>query len=90
MMRVLSIALLAAFLASAQPAPADDPEVPEKYMKVEEVRALIERQKVPTFVDVRPPGQYDQLHIRGALNIPLEDLPKRLGEVSTTDLVVLY
>ena len=34
-----------------------------------------------TIVDVRTPGEYLDGHYPGALNIPLNELPQRLGEV---------
>lgn len=71
-------------------APADDPDVPERYMKVDEVKALLDKKQAVRFVDVRPREQYDLLHIKGAVSIPLEEMAGRAGEVSRQDLVVLY
>lgn len=34
-----------------------------------------------TVLDVRQSNEHDEKHIRGAVNIPLHELPKRLGEV---------
>jgi rhodanese-related sulfurtransferase len=87
----LAVACLVLFTVfSARPAPADDPEVPEKYMSVDEVNALVQQKKPLTFIDVRPKEQFDELHIRGAVSIPLKDLSSRLASVSKEDLVVLY
>jgi len=90
MRRIVPILLVAAGLFWVSPAPADDPEVPEKYIPVDEVKALVDQKKPVTFVDVRPQEQYDELHIRGAKSIPLRDLPSRLSEVPKGNLVVLY
>jgi rhodanese-related sulfurtransferase len=90
MSRSLPIALVAALLAWATPAPADDPEVPEKYISVDEVKALLDGTDPPTLVDVRARSQYETMHIRGALSIPLPDIQRRLAEVPTKGLVVLY
>ena len=90
MKRVLPVAFVAAMLTWVTAAPADDPEVSEKYMKVDEVKALLDQQKPLTFVDVRPRNQFDIIHIRGAANIPLQELAPRLREVPAKDLVVLY
>ena len=90
MKRALPVVLVVAMLAWVTAAPADDPEVPEKYMKVDEVKALLDQKEPLMFVDVRPRTQFDVIHIRGAVNIPLQELAPRLGEVSTKDLVVLY
>ncbi|MQA24495.1 MAG: metalloregulator ArsR/SmtB family transcription factor [Micromonosporaceae bacterium] len=43
-----------------------------------------------TVVDVRPPDEYAAGHIRGAVNIPLDQLAERLGEVPDGVEVVAY
>jgi 3-mercaptopyruvate sulfurtransferase SseA len=90
MKRLGAILLLTAAIAWAAPAPAGNPEVPEKYISVDEAKAVLDRHQQITFIDVREPAQYDDLHIVGAINIPLNVLPARLSEVSRTDFVVLY
>jgi rhodanese-related sulfurtransferase len=90
MARLFAACLVCAGLFSVGPAPADDPEVPEKYMSVVQVNALLEQKKPVTFIDVRPKEQFDELHIRGAKNIPLRDLPSRLAGLSKRDFLVLY
>jgi 3-mercaptopyruvate sulfurtransferase SseA len=86
----IPVLLLAIALTWVGPAPADDPEVPERYMKVDEAKALVDMKKAVTFVDVRPREQYDLLHIKGAISVPLDELPRRLDEVSRQDVVVVY
>jgi phage shock protein E len=55
----------------------------------DEVRALIEAGA--TVVDVRTPGEYTADHYPGAINIPLNELMNRTGELGTPDsLLVLY
>jgi len=71
-------------------APAGDPEVPEKYIKVAEAKALVDEKKRVSFIDVRPPAHYERLHIKGALNIPLADMSRRLADVNKRVPVVLY
>ncbi|MGB4336289.1 MAG: rhodanese-like domain-containing protein [Chromatiaceae bacterium] len=39
------------------------------------------RDGLVTLLDVRPPEEYDQAHVAGALNVPLEQLRERLGEL---------
>ena len=90
MSRLFAACLVAVALFWVSPAPADDPEVPEKYMSVDEVSALLEQKKPVTFIDVRPKDQFDELHIRGAKNIPLTELPRRLASVSKQGVLVLY
>jgi rhodanese-related sulfurtransferase len=90
MKRLVTIVLLAAAMAWAAPAPAGNPEAPEKLISVDEAKALVDRRQRITFVDVREKAQYDSLHIKGAINIPLGTLPARLAEISRTDHIVLY
>ena len=90
MRRWLAILLLASAVAWAAPAPAGNPAVPEKYISVDEAKALLDRHQRITFIDVREKAQYDDLHIKGAINIPLNILPARLAEVSRTEFLVLY
>ena len=90
MKRVVTIFLLAAAMAWAAPAPAGNADVPEKFISVDEAKALLDRRQRVTFIDVREKAQYDDLHIKGAINIPLGVLPARLAEISRTDFIVLY
>lgn len=90
MKRLVTIVLLAAAMAWAAPAPAGNPEVPEKLISVDEAKALVDRRERITFIDVREKAQYDDLHIKDAINIPLGVLPARLAEISRTDFIVLY
>jgi len=86
----IAVALAVAAFSWAGAAPADDPEVPEKYISVDEARKLLEPARRTIFVDVRDPEQFADLHIRGARNVPLTELPKRLAEVPRDQSVVLY
>ena len=70
MARWLAASLVAVALLWVAPAPADDPEVPEKYVSVDQAKAMLEQKKPMTFIDVRPKDQFDELHIRGARNVP--------------------
>lgn len=90
MRRLVTVLLLASAMAWAAPAPAGNPEVPEKFISVDEAKSLVDRRQRVTFVDVREKTQYDDLHIKGAINIPLGVLPARLAEISRTDFIVLY
>ncbi|HEY7348603.1 MAG TPA: rhodanese-like domain-containing protein [Ktedonobacterales bacterium] len=44
----------------------------------------------PLVVDVRGPKEYAAGHVLGALNIPLGQLPKKLGKLRRDQLVVTY
>jgi rhodanese-related sulfurtransferase len=90
MKRLGTILLLASAMAWATPAPAGNPEVPKKFISVDEAKAVLDRHQPVTFIDVRDKVQYDDLHIQGAINIPLGGLPARLAEISRKDFLVLY
>jgi len=42
-----------------------------------------------TVVDVREPGEWQAGHIDGALHIPLQELPSRVGELPEGQLLVV-
>ncbi|RKT45465.1 ArsR/SmtB family transcription factor [Thiocapsa rosea] len=48
------------------------------------------RDGLVTVIDVRPPQEYAQGHVVGALNVPLEQLESRLGELPEDREVVAY
>jgi 3-mercaptopyruvate sulfurtransferase SseA len=90
MRRIVGMLLLASVMAWAAPAPAGNPPVPEKFISVDQAKALLDKRERITFIDVREKAQFDDLHIKGAINIPLGVLPARLAEVPRTNRVVLY
>ncbi len=90
MRRLVTMLLLASAMAWAAPAPAGNPDVPEKFISVDEAKSLLDRRQRITFIDVRDKAQYDDLHIKGAINIPLGALAARLAEISRTAFIVLY
>jgi rhodanese-related sulfurtransferase/DNA-binding transcriptional ArsR family regulator len=53
---------------------------------------LVERMRdgLATVIDVRPPEEFAQGHIPGALNIPLDHLERRLGEIPNDREAVAY
>ncbi len=46
--------------------------------------------KAALFVDVRDAGSYAAGHINGAINVPLEDLENRLGDLPASRWIILY
>ena len=90
MKRLLTILFLGSAMAWAAPAPAGNPPVPEKFISVDEAKAVLDRRQPLTFIDVREKAQYDDLHIKGAINVPLGVMPARLAEISRKDFLVLY
>ncbi len=43
-----------------------------------------------TLVDVRSPYEYQQKHIPGAINIPIDTLEKRLAELPKDSQIITY
>lgn len=58
-------------------------------VKHKELLSLV-RAGEATVIDVRPSDEYKAGHIRGAINVPLEELPKRLAELPRKQQVVAY
>jgi len=55
-----------------------------------ELQAKLGATGAPLVVDVRKPGEFGIAHIPGAINIPLEELEKRLEEVKHDNGVLVY
>jgi rhodanese-related sulfurtransferase/DNA-binding transcriptional ArsR family regulator len=60
----------------------------EAVSKKELLRRL--RDGVVTVIDVRPPDEFAAGHIRGAINIPLSELKRRLRDLPSKQLIVAY
>lgn len=90
-MRAPLIALLATgalLLGAAKP--AAPPEYPVNYMKVDELKALLDRKTKVDLVDVRTWNEYQDVHIKGARSMPLRIVRERATEFSKKAPVVLY
>ncbi len=56
-------------------------------IKTPDMLALVEEHKA-VLVDVRFPQEYEAWHIAGSINIPLNELPKRLRELPKNKLII--
>ncbi len=54
----------------------------------DQARELVEQGAL--LVDVRTPQEYEQHHIPGALNLPLQELDNRISELPEDQDIVLY
>jgi rhodanese-related sulfurtransferase len=54
-----------------------------------EARALLAR-GAAILVDVRTPDEYGERHIPGAINIPVQELSYRTGELDRGRVIVVY
>ncbi len=65
-----------------------DPE--EFTIQPKELKAMINSGRKIVLLDVREEWEYQQVHIESAISIPLGQLPKRIGELSPVDEIVVY
>ena len=57
---------------------------------VETAKSLIEGRPNLVILDVRTPSEFDDGHIEGAINIPVDDLVGRLDELSIDEELLVY
>lgn len=55
-----------------------------------ELRDRLQQVDAPQVIDVRSPAEFETGHVPGAVNIPHDELAKRLDEVNAASGVVLY
>ena len=77
-------------LLFASAAPAAPPEYPVNFIKVDELKSVLDRGTKADIIDVRHWEQYIESHIKGARSIPLRVVAERAPEISKTGLVVFY
>ena len=82
------VAAVALLFASA--APAAPPEYPVSFIKVEELKGILDRGTKADIIDVRHWEQFVESHIKGARSMPLRMVNDRASEISKTWLVVFY
>jgi rhodanese-related sulfurtransferase len=56
----------------------------------QELQSRLGTPEAPLVVDVRAPVEFGVAHVPGALNIPLEELEKRLDEINNDNGVLVY
>jgi rhodanese-related sulfurtransferase len=89
-MRRILVPVLAAVILLGAAAPAAPPDYPVNYIKVEELKAMLDRGVKPDIIDVRNWDAYVEMHIHGARSMPLRAVERRSGEISKTAPVVFY
>jgi len=85
---LIVVAALAVLFATA--APAAPPEYPVNFIKVDELKAALDRGTRADIIDVRHWEQYVESHIKGARSMPLRMVNERASEITRTGLVVFY
>ena len=66
----------------------NDPEYGD--VSIEEAIELMEENFELVILDVRTVSEYDEGHILGAINIPVEELETRTGELNEDDEILVY
>ena len=59
-------------------------------LTVDEAKSLIESKPDLVILDVRTPSEYEDGHIKDAINIPVDELEGRLGELDPGDELLVY
>ncbi|WP_101294078.1 rhodanese-like domain-containing protein [Halegenticoccus soli] len=54
----------------------------------EEVERLLEDDRPPRVVDIRPPAAFDREHIPGSENVPFAGLPDRIASLEGAERIV--
>jgi len=57
---------------------------------VKQAKDLIEVVKSLLIVDVRTPSEFEEGHIEGAINIPINSLVQRIGELNRENEILVY
>jgi rhodanese-related sulfurtransferase len=86
---MLAVAVAAGVLLLGA-APGAPPEPPANFIKVEELKTLIDGGAKADLIDVRHWDSYVEMHIKGARSVPLRTVEARSSEISKTGLVVFY
>jgi hypothetical protein len=91
MMRPALVAILAGGLLLGAAQPAAPPDYPVKFVKVDDLKARVDRGEKIAIFDVRTQDAFVELHIKGARNLPLRQVEARAAkEVPKATRVVLY
>ena len=89
-MRSVLMAVVAAGVLLGSAKPAAPPDYPVNFIKVDELKALLDKGTKADIIDVRSWAAYEEMHIKGARSMPVRVVEQRANEISKTDLVVLY
>ena len=90
-MRTMLATLVAAGVLLLGAAPGAPPEPPANFIKVDELKKLVDGGAKADLIDVRHWDSYVEMHITGARSMPLRVIEGRAPkEVSKTGLVVFY
>ena len=89
-MRRAMVPALATAIVLLGAAPAAPPDATVNFIKVDELKAALDRGEKADIIDVRNWDAYVEMHIRGARSMPLRSVERRASEIRKTGLVVFY
>ena len=90
-MRSLVASVMAAAVLLGFAAPAAIPESPINFIKVDELKTLLDQGRRVDLIDVRHWDSYVEMHIKGARSMPVRVIEARAAkEISKTGVVVFY
>ena len=89
-MRRAMVPALATAIVLLGAAPAAPPDAPVNFIKVDELKAALDRGEKADIIDVRNWDAYVEMHIRGARSMPVRSVERRASEIRKTGLVVFY
>jgi Rhodanese-like domain len=73
----------------SEPLPTEDPLTEIKRVSLPDAKAAFDNSSA-VFVDVRDAQSYASEHLKGALSIPLADIPARIGELDKNAWIITY
>jgi rhodanese-related sulfurtransferase len=89
--RALTAGMVTASILLLGAAPAAPPDAPINFIKVDELKTLLDQGRRVDMIDVRHWESYVEMHIKGARSMPLRVIEARAPkEISKTGLVVFY
>jgi hypothetical protein len=89
--RALVVVTLAGAMLLGAAAPGDPPDYPVTFIKVDQLKADLDRGVKVHIFDVRGPDEYADLHIKGARSMPLRTVDARaFKEIPRNARVVFY
>ena len=89
-MRWALMTLVACGVLLAGAAPAAPPEYPVTFIRVDELKVLLDLGQKVDIIDVRHWDSYVESHIQGARSMPLRTVAERAKEISKIALAVFY
>jgi hypothetical protein len=86
--RLVLLSLLVALGLAARPVGGQEPGLP--LIKAADVHRWLVKGAPVALVDVRTREEYQARPIKGAVSVPLNEIPARASEIPRQGLVVLY